>query len=100
MVCRVRASEVRVWANYPGFVIALEAELKAVYDESSETFVSGNPYMTQEAKARLIGREAVLLELLAMFKDGRIEMFFNERNGIEVLEDEPVVAVEEAIDGE
>jgi hypothetical protein len=100
MVCRVRASEVRTWVDYPGFVIALEAELEAVYEESSETFVSGNPNLTQEAKARLIGRESVLLELLSMFKDGRIEMFFNPRNGFEVLEDEPKVAIEEAIDGE
>jgi hypothetical protein len=100
MVCRVRASEVRVWVNYPAFVLALEAELNGVYEESAETFVSGNPNLTQEAKAKLIGREAMLLELLSMFKDGRIEMFFNPRNGFEVLEDEPQVVTEEAIDGE
>lgn len=64
------------------FAQVIENELENLYRESSETFVSGNPQMTHEIKAKLIGREGLLLELLSMFRDGEIKVFFNELNGV------------------
>lgn len=84
----VRASTARKWADYPDFVAALEKELEQVYRDSSDTFVSGNPNLTHEIKAKLIGREHLLLELIAFFKDKEVQVFFNPNNEIELVEDE------------
>lgn len=78
----------RKWADYPEFVAALEKELENVYQASAETFVSGNPDMTHELKAKLVGREHLLIELLAFFKDKELHMFFNSHNKIDLIEDE------------
>ncbi len=83
----VRASSVDSWRDFKPFEVVLENELENLYEESRMVFVSGNPDMTHEMKAKLVGREQLIQELLAFFKDGNLDVFFNERNGVELVKD-------------
>lgn len=85
----IRRSDVKKWLEgSKEFVRVLESELDRVYKESEMTFVSGNPYMTHEIKAKLVGREQVLQELLTLFKQEDVDMFFNEQNNFIVIDEE------------
>lgn len=88
MVRPVSKSQLLSWLEGgKEFVYALESELEHLYQESSDTFVSGNPTLTHEIKAKLIGRERLLLELIALFEQGDVEVFFNSSNDFIVIEE-------------
>lgn len=76
--------------------VALERELKNIYQERADTFISGEPDKTHEIRSNLIGQEAVIQDMLDILglKGEALERYF-DLNGVHIVDDTKETEVEE-----